>query len=286
MTRITQLSMANQSLAGLQASLTRVQDLQAQAASGKRIGVPSDDPHGTAISMQLRSAQAADDQYTSNISFATARLGTLDSTLQTLNTRLQQVRNIVISSQGGTNADSRSALASQIEQIKPELVSLYNTQYLGRPVFGGTSPTGQTIDDSGTYVGDGNPVITRISATSTVRVDVDGSVIGADTISNLMDQLSSDVASGAPQSDLSDLDGVLSKLTTALGNVGAIENRVTSQGDLVSQHSVDLTSSLAQNEQADLAEVLTKFSSQQVAYQAAVGVAAKINQTSLLDFLQ
>jgi flagellar hook-associated protein 3 FlgL len=279
--------MANMSLAGLQASLTRVQQEQSQAASGKRIQVPSDDPHGTAISMSLRSSQAADTSYTSNIDFATARLGVMDGALQTLNTRLQQVRSIVVSSQAGAmSSDARGALASQVQQIKPELQALYNTQYLGRPVFGGTSPTGVAMDDSGAFVGDGTAVMTRISAVSTVRVDVDGATIGADTVSNLMDQLATNVAAGSPQSDLSDLDDILSKLTTALGNVGAIENRVSTQKDLVSQHSVDLTASISQNEDADLAEVLTKFSSMSVAYQAALGVAAKINQTSLLDFLQ
>jgi flagellar hook-associated protein 3 FlgL len=288
MTRITQLSMAHTSLAGLQASLTQLQSVQAQASSGKRIQVPSDDPHGTAISMQLRSAQSADTTYASNIAFANARLGTLDSTLQTLNTRVQQVRSIVITAQGGQmSSDTLNSLSSQIEQIKPELVALYNTQYLGRPVFGGTSPTNQAIDDSGTFVGDGTAVMTRISAVSTVRVDVDGAAIGADKISSLMDQISTNMAAGnPPQSDLSDLDDVLSSLTTALGNVGAIENRVSQQSDLISQNSIDLTSAIATNESADLAQVLTQFASQQVAYQTALGIAGKISQTSLLDFLQ
>jgi flagellar hook-associated protein 3 FlgL len=288
MTRITQLSMAHMSLAGLQASLASVQAVQSQASSGKRIQVPSDDPHGTAISMQLRTASAADDTYSANISFANGRLGTLDSILTTLNTRVQQVRSIVINAQGGEmDSNSLTSLGAQIEQIKPELVSLYNTQYLGRPVFGGTSSTGQVIDDTGAYVGDDNPVMTRISAVSTVRVDVPGSSIGADKISSLMDQLSADVAAGnPPQADLSQLDDVLDGLTTALGNVGAVENRVTQQSDLVSQNTIDLQSAIATNEDADLASVLTQFSSQQVAYQTALGIAGKISQTSLLDFLQ
>jgi flagellar hook-associated protein 3 FlgL len=276
------------SLAGLQASLAQVQAVQSQASSGKRIQVPSDDPHGTAISMQLRTESAADDTYSANISFANGRLGTLDDTLQTLNTRVQQVRSIVINAQGGEmDSNSLTSLSAQIEQIKPELVSLYNTQYLGRPVFGGTSSSNQAIDDTGAYVGDDNPVMTRISAVSTVRVDVPGSSIGADKISSLMDQLSSDVAAGnPPQSDLSQLDDVLNGLTTALGNVGAVENRVTQQSDLVSQNTIDLQSAIATNEDADLASVLTQFSSQQVAYQTALGIAGKISQTSLLDFLQ
>jgi flagellar hook-associated protein 3 FlgL len=289
MARITQLSMSNTSLAGLQTSLDRVQKLQAQASSGKRIQVPSDDPQGTATSMQLRSQQAADTQFARNADFATGRLNTADNALQSLSTQLMQVRDLVLKSQNGSlPASGRAALSAQIGQIKGQVIGLYNSQYLGRPVFGGTSAAGVAIDGSGTYVGDGSAVTVRLSASATVRVDVDGTSIGADSVPAMLDQLVADVAlnSGAPQSDLASVDSALSGISMALGNVGAAQNRVTDTSALVSSHSLDLTSSISQNEDADLAAVLTKFSSQQVAYQAALGVAAKTNQTSLLDFLR
>jgi flagellar hook-associated protein 3 FlgL len=289
MARITQLSMTNTALAGLQANLNRVQKLQAQASSGLRIQVPSDDPQGTATAMQMRSQQAADAQYTSNAGFAASRLNAADTALQSLSSQVTAVRNLVLGSQNGSLSDgARTALSNQITQIKATVAGLYNTQYLGQPVFGGTSSTGLALDDTNAYVGDGNPVMVRISASSTVRVDVDGTSIGADTLPGVLDQLALNVTdpAGAPQSDLDLLDSVLGGISTALGGVGAAEARVTTTGNLVSAHSLDLTSSIARTEQADLAEVLTKFSSQQVAYQAALGVAAKINQTSLLDFIQ
>jgi flagellar hook-associated protein 3 FlgL len=288
MGRITQLSMSNTALAGLQANLNRVQALQAQAASGLRIQVPSDDPQGTASAMQMRSQQAADAQYTSNGEFATSRLNTADNALQALSSQVRAARNLVLNSQNGSLSDgARAALGDQITQIKATVAGLYNTQYLGRPVFGGTSPSGAALDDSNNYVGDGNPVMVRISSSSSVRVDVDGASIGADTLPGVLDQLAADMTNpgGAPQGDLDLLDGVLAGMSTALGGVGAAQSRVTTTGNLVSAHSLDLTASIAQTTQADLAEVLTKFSSQQVAYQAALGVAAKINQTSLLDFI-
>jgi len=289
MSRITQLSMSNTALAGLQANLNRVQTLQAQASSGLRIQVPSDDPQGTATAMLMRSQQAADAQYTSNADFATSRLDTADSALQALNAQVRAARNLVLTSQNGSlSDDARAALGDQITQIKATVTGLYNTQYLGRPVFGGTNPTGTAMDATGAYIGDGNPVMVRISPSSTVRVDVDGASIGATTLPDVLDRLATNVTDplGAPGTDLDDLDTALNSLSAALGSVGAIENRVTTTSSQISAHSLDLTASIAQTEQADLAEVLTKFSSQQVAYQAALGVAAKINQTSLLDFLQ
>jgi flagellar hook-associated protein 3 FlgL len=281
--------MSNAALAGLQANLNRVQELQAQASSGLRIQVPSDDPQGTATSMQMRSQQAADALYSSNGDFATSRLATTDSALQALNAQLLSIRNLVIGARNGSLSDgARTAISDQLVQIKSTVAGLYNTQYLGRPVFGGTSASGTALDDSGTYVGDGNPVMVRISASSTVRVDVDGTTIGADTLPAMLDQLATDVLdpTAASLSDLDGLDKVMDGISAALGAVGAAELRVTTTGNLVTAHNLDLTASIARNEQSDLAEVLTKFSAQQVAYQAALGVAAKINQTSLLDFIQ
>ena len=289
MTRITQLSMSNMSLAGLQASLLRVQQLEAQASSGKRIQAPSDDPQGTAISMNLRSQQAADTQYTANADFATARLQVADTALTDLNDQLRSVRKLLIASQNGAVATTaRSALSSQITETVASITSLYNSQYLGRPVFGGTAASDSAIDSSGTYVGDGNPVMVRLSATTTVRVDIDGSSIGADTAPAMLTQFAANVAlaTGAPQSDLDLMDGLLDQVTTALGHVGAYEGQVTTTSAAVSAHSMDLTTSISHNESADLAEILTKFASQQVAYQTAIGVAAKIQQTSLADFLR
>jgi flagellar hook-associated protein 3 FlgL len=289
MTRITQLSMANMSLAGLQANLGSVQQLQGQAASGRRIQAPSDDPQGTAISMTLRSQQAADTQYTANADFATARLGAADTALKDLNAQFRSVRSLLIASQNGSaNSDSRAAMADQITQAVSSVTALYNTQYLGRPIFGGTSNTDSAIDASGAYVGDGTAVMVRLSATTSVRVDVDGASIGADSAPGLLTQLALNVAqpTGAAQSDLDLMDTLMSTVTTALGGVGALEGQVTTTTAAVSAHSMDLTTSISHNESADLAEILTKFASQQVAYQTAVGVAAKIQQTSLLDFLR
>ena len=285
MARVTQLGQMNQSLVALQASQTAAARLQEQAASGKRINKASDDPTGAAISMQLRNQQAANIQYTRSADHANAQLATVDSTLQSIYTRLSQVRSNVIATTTTTNQQSRAALAAQVSQIKNELQGLYNTQYQGRSIFGGTSAVG-AVDASGAYVGDGNPVLVRVNASSAVRVDVDGTTIGAGDFSALLDRVAQGVEDGDAAEQLPDLDALMNTVITANGNIGAVQNRVTTSQRAISSQNTDLTVSLAQNEDVDYAEVLTKFASQQVAYQAALGVTARINQTSLLDFLK
>jgi flagellar hook-associated protein 3 FlgL len=285
MARVTQLGQMNQSLAAIQASQSAAARLQEQAASGRRINKASDDPTGAAISMQLRNQQAANTQYTRNADYANGQLATVDSTLQSIYSRLNQVRSNVIATTTTTNQQSRAALSAQVTEIKGELQGLYNTQYQGRSIFGGTSAAG-AVDDSGAFVGDNNAVMVRLNASSQVRIDVDGATIGAGDFSDLLDRVAEGVANGDAADQLPDLDALINSVITANGNVGAIQNRVTASQNAITSQNADLTVSLAENEEVDYAEVLTRFSSQQVAYQAALGVTARINQTSLLDFLQ
>ncbi len=142
------------------------------------------------------------------------------------------------------------------------------------------------VAEDGTFTGDGNPVMVQLNSTSAVRVDVDGATIGAGEFSGLLDTVAQDILDGSAAQNLTALDGLLNEVITATGQVGAIQNRVTSSTRAIESQNADLTVSLAQNEDIDYAEVLTRFSSQQVAYQAALGVTARLNQTSLLDFLQ
>lgn len=218
MARVTQLGQANQSLASLQRAQTAAARLQEQAASSKRINKASDDPTGTAISIQIRNQQAANTQYSRNADFANGQLATVDSTLQSIYTRLTQVRSNVIATTTTTNADSRAALSAQVTQIKSELQGLYNTQYQGRSIFGGTSPTG-AVDASGAYIGDDNPVTVRLNAASSIRIDVPGSTIGAGDFSGVLDTIADGVLNGDAADSLPDLDAIMQSVITANGQV-------------------------------------------------------------------
>jgi flagellar hook-associated protein 3 FlgL len=288
--RVTQGTIRADSLRGLQSSLGRLQTLQAQLSSGKQIAAPSDDPSGTASAMTLRSQQAADVQYLRNIDQVAARLGVTDTTLTSISDRLRGVRELLVTAQNGAlGAESRAALASQASALKSEIVDLYNTTYLDRPVFGGTVTGQQAIDPTtGAYVGNDQPVITRISRDSTVRADVKGTDVAADTVPALLDRIVADLGSTAPvpAADLDDLDDTLSTVMQTLGDIGARSARVDATRANVDAHRLDLTARISENEDVDLPATIMNLQSQQVAYQSALGASARILQTSLLDFLR
>ncbi len=287
--RITQRAIADTALRGLQGSLSRVQQLQEQLSSGKRIGRPSDDPSGAVAAMTFRSQRAAGEQHLRNIEQATGRLNITDESLTHLSDRLRAVRELMLQSRNGAiNADARSALAAQIGAIRSEVVDLYNTRYLDRPVFGGTVPGAYAVDPAtGAYVGDEGLIETRVSRDATVRVDVKGTEVAADTVPDLLTRIAgSVVAGGATAADYDDIDAAMSKVLQALGDVGARGARVETTKAAVDSARLDLTSRISESENIDLPETIMNLSAQQVAYQAALGAAAKIQQTSLADFLR
>lgn len=287
--RVTQASISSIALQGLQSSLTRVQNLQQQLSSGKQISQPSDDPAGTSASMTFRSQQVASEQYLRNADSATGRLNVTDSTLSSLSDRVRAVRDLMVNSQNGAiSQDSRVALSKQIDSLKTEIVSLYNTTYLDRPIFGGTVTGTQAVDPTtGAYIGNDQPLETRISPDTTIRFDVKGTAVAADVLPAALDQVSANVQGlGATAADFDAIDSALSKLQQAIGDVGARSARIDSTRANVDSQRLDLQSRISNNEDVDLPEVIMNLQAQQVGYQAALGTAAKIMQQSLVDFLR
>ncbi len=288
--RITQASTSAITLRGLQGSLGRVQALQEQLSSGKRIARPSDDPSATAASMQLRTAQTADNQFQRNSDTARGRLGVADSALMQLSDRVSSVRQLMIASRSGAlSNDGRAALSAQVDAIRTEVVSLYNSTYLDRPVFGGSTPGVQAVDPAtGAYLGNDAPLEARISVDATIRIDVKGSDAAADVLPAALAAIATSVsgAGGATVADFAALDDAFSTLQRAMGDVGARAARVETTNNLVESHRLDLVSRISENEDVDLPETIMNLQAQQVGYQAALGAASKILQTSLMDFLR
>jgi flagellar hook-associated protein 3 FlgL len=286
--RITQRTIAETALRGLQGNLTRVQNLQQQLSSGRRVSQPSDDPSATVSAMTLRSRRAADEQYLRNMDTADSRLTVTDDALTQLSDRLRAFRDLVVQSRNSSlGMESQAGIAANMTAVRDEVVDLYNTTYLDRPIFGGTITGSTAVDATGTYLGNNAPIQSRISSDALVRIDVTGQSAGADTVPGLMSQIATDVAAGgATNADLAGMDAALSTVAQALGDVGARAARVTQTRDLVDAHRLDLGSRISVNEDVDMPEAMMNLSAQQVGYQAALQSAAKIQQISLMDFLK
>lgn len=106
---------------------SRLSNAQRQVASGKRIGVPSDDPVGSAALLGLKQSQAMVERYRANGDAATSRLTLEESALAEIGDQIQRVRELAVRANNGTVDDrSRDGIAQEARQILDGLLGLAN----------------------------------------------------------------------------------------------------------------------------------------------------------------
>lgn len=141
--RLSTAWMYQQSLTTMLSQQSALAVTQNQVDTGNRINVASDDPAGAGQVVSLNHVIAANTQYSTNIDSATTRLNTEASTLSSVNSALDTVRTLGLQAVNGTLSDSdRQSIASQLSQIRDQLVQLANTtDSNGNALFAGTSTT-------------------------------------------------------------------------------------------------------------------------------------------------
>jgi flagellar hook-associated protein 3 FlgL len=302
MTRVTPATLNSGVMAGLQSSLSRLQQTQEQLSSGRRLSRPSDSPVDTVAAMQLRAERKQSDQLARNIDDGMAWLNTSDQALSQTNTVLTRIRSLVLAGSNSTNGpDERRAMATEVDQLREAVLGMANTQYLGRPVFAGTQDTATAFDPAtGAYTGNTATVKRTVSPDSgsgTLAVSVTGDQAFTTLLhdpsaaggAGVLERISNALRSGDPtamDAALDDLDTASEALRSTQTTVGARTNRLLTVQANGEVRSDAVAAKLASVEGIDLAKTITDLTLQQTAYQAALGAAAKVVQPSLMDFLR
>jgi len=295
--RVTQNAVTTSMLAGLQANKAELSRLQLQLSSGRQLSKPSDDPVGTDQAMQYRSDIARANQYQRNGNDGLAWLGTADGALQSGVSILQRLR--VLTTQaantGASDSTARAAISAEVTSLKSDMLGIANTTYLGRPIFGGTTPNSAAYVQDGagvvTYQGDTGAVMRTVGSNAQVQVNVNASdAFGppGNDIFSVFDQIIGDLQSnpGNLTNDLAGIQGSLDRMTNAQSIEGAAYNRITNMINLAGAHADTLTGNLSDVENVDTAKAATELTMQQVSYQASLAAMSKVLQLSLTDFLR
>lgn len=275
----------------------RLADAQKVLATGHSINQPSDNPLGAAVAVDLQGHIAQ------NTAFGTAADDTL-SWLQTTSTSLSgvgdaltQARTLAVQGANDTLSPSdRKALASSVMSLLQGAVQSANGDYDGRYVLGGfqTDKPPFVLNTSGgsptvTYQGDGQAIQREILPGQTLQVNVPGST-ALPAVFSALAGLYNDLQSGASAStisgDIQTIDNAHDGLMVTQTTVGAAMDRVRAVQQTIQTQGLTLTGQLSNLVDADMAQAATDFSTRQAAYQAALSVAAKVIQPSLLQFLQ
>jgi flagellar hook-associated protein 3 FlgL len=292
--RVTERSIATNVLANLQSNIAKLGETQNRLSSGKQLTKASDAPGDAVLAMQYRSDVTNLQQYSRNADDGVAWLNTADTALTSAVEQANRAKELVLSgmsSGSGGSQDARDAIALEMDNIRESILNLANTQYLDRPVFGGTT-TGQiAYNDDGTYAGDNGQVLRTVSPSAKIRVDTPAAEVfgaGNTQVFDLLKQISDDLRTNPAnlEDDLGKLNQATTTMQAGLSSVGARVNRLTQLQNYADSRVIDLTNQVSTVEDIDLPKTITELTLQQTAYQAALAATAKVVQPSLVDFLR
>ncbi|MFL5816396.1 MAG: flagellar hook-associated protein FlgL [Conexibacter sp.] len=300
--RVTTLMSSRATLRDLNDGLSRLTRLQDQLSSGKQISRPSDDPYGTSRALSLRGELGGLDQFQRNVDDGIGWLNTSDTALGQMSDVLARVRELLVNGGNDTaGSAARSAMADEIDQLAESVKQEADVQYGGRSVFSGTATDTPpyALGGADTYAGDAGTITRAIGPGVEIPINADvrallGDGQGArdDKLLNTLRDISDHLRGGTTAdanalrgTDLQRIDANLDVLNGIRADVGARTNRLDIAASRLSGLALNSTKLLSDVEDADMAQTITQYTTQQAAYSAALKAGANIVQTSLLDFL-
>lgn len=300
-TRITQSMIARGTLHDLHHVAARLSETQQRLSTGKQLTRPSDDAFATGRAISLRADLEGLRQYASTASDATGWVAATDTALGSIGDVAQRARELLLQGSSDTaSPQARAAIAAEVDQLVDAAKQEGNATHAGRYVFSGTRTdvrpyaTGSPVD---AYAGDANDIARTIGAGVSVTINVKGSdVLGDGSDGRLLDTLrlmAAHLRGSTPAdsvalrtTDLAALDANIDTLLELRAGVGATTNRLDGAGARLAELQESASALLSETEDADMAEVLIDYSTQQSVYQSALKAGANVVQASLLDFLR
>ncbi|MDI7247597.1 MAG: flagellar hook-associated protein FlgL [Bacillota bacterium] len=292
--------------------LARMQKLSEEISTGKRVRKPSDDPIAASRGLAIRALRAGVTQHKTNIDDAKDWLGATERALMKAQEVFENAADAALrAGNSSLSDDERQALAQDVNGLIFELVDLANTQYDGRYIFAGlktlTRPfllteNAGTPSYTVTYEGaDGSKQI-EVEPGTTVQVNTNGNeafmqgiagaggrnvfeilvdlrdhLLAGDSSATFRDDIASDIAATQAAQD---------RIMNLVTGIGAKVRRLDRAATKLSQDAVELEALLSKTEDADVFKAITDLQLQETVYRAALGAAAGIMQTSLLDYMR
>jgi flagellar hook-associated protein 3 FlgL len=157
-------------------SRERMETLQGQQATLKKLNTPSDDPIGAAKVLEIRTEKVNNDQFQSNAKMAETFLSNTDQALGELTDILMRAKEIAINQSSGasSNEDTRLGVAEEVTQLFQQAVSTANRRIADRFLFGGYKTGNNPIDGDGRYKGDDGQMMVEVAKDVFISMNVTG----------------------------------------------------------------------------------------------------------------
>ncbi len=280
---------------------------QAQIASGKQILNPSDAPDQAAMMARIKATLARQDNYSGALDTVQARLDMESTTLTSASDVLVRIKELAVQANNGTQGTvSRTAIATEMQGLRDQLLSLANTRdTTGNYIFAGSkvSTPAFQADSTGavSYQGDQTRMniavgdqrqlpLNRPGTNAFVRVvrtDANGAATGIGFFQSVDDLISAVKGNDktSMQRGLTEMDSLHNGVVLAQADSGTSMKVVEQQGTILDDTKITLKTALSKVEDLDMAAAITQMQKQMVSLEAAQSSFAKVSQMSLFKYL-
>lgn len=269
-------------------------NLLQQAASGKRVLNPSDDPVSATRILEMKNELSRIEPAKRKGQYVNSWLSLSESALQNMEEVLLRAKEIALSQRSATaTRETRAGAAMEVRQLYDQMVALANTRLGDRYIFGGTqtlvAPVERDEDYQASFNGNEQSIEVGVGLGRTVAMNVgitgllrDSQVL--DTLRGLLQALENNDAEAIGDS-LDGLDSGQDALLALRGEVGSRMRAVESNSENMGDLQLNLEGTLSDYQDADMARLLTELANQQTAYEAALRTTAMVTRLSLVEFL-
>jgi len=265
-----------------------------QIASGLSVNEPSDNPAAAAVLVQNAEQTSQADQFQRSIGSVQGEIQNADSTLNSVISALQQAIDLGVEGANGTvNSSDRQAIATQVQGIQSQLLSLANLSYQGNYVFSGTATqTAPYVLDpnspSGvTYQGNSGVNSVTLGNQFSLQTNVPGSQLfsnsGNDMFQGIQDLITGLESGTGINTAVTELGNASSYINSQAVFYGNALNQLNSQQTYLSGDTTELAQQQTTVAGTDLTNVLSNLTTAQTSLQATLEA---IGQTSQIDLFQ
>lgn len=296
--RVTNKMINNNLLLNLNRGLSRLEKINNQLGTKKKINQPSDDPVKTGVILRTSSSIREVEQLIRNVDAAVSWLDATDVVLQDVVSVIHRAKELAVAG-ASTHLDNtaRKALADEVAQLFDNVFQLANSTHGGRYLFAlqytdvqpfekqttGSVPPVEFLKGKTETI---PPVQFDIGADAPMDVSVSGEIFVPifKALRILYEDLTND--GGAPDAVLKDLDEALDDVLSTMSEVGGKQNRVELARERFLDLQLNLTKILSEEQDLDYSEAIMELKMEEFAYRTALAVGARIIQPSLVDFLR
>jgi flagellar hook-associated protein 3 FlgL len=303
-------------------SKERMEKLQQQHATLKKLNSPSDNPVGAAKLLEIRTDKVNNDQYQMNARLAETFLSNTDHALGELADIIVRAKEIALGQASGasSNEHTRIGVAEEVTQLYNQSISTANRRIGDRYLFGGYKIDRPPVDPEGHYQGDEGLMMTEIAKDIFLSMNVPGQEAfntHPKVLSDLSGIYSNGLRTPANQEEgveleninifdelqnlritllTGDLEGIRTTLErfdqlhagiiTQRAKVGSRIQGLQGTSQAIERHNITNATLSSALEDADMVQVVSDLAKEETVLRSALSSSQKLIQPTLMDFLK